>query len=86
MLPVAGKGIALDPSLTLDQAIAVSAMALLNRRSEIERVKICPGDDCAWLFLDESKNRRRTWCSMETCGNRAKVKRHYRRKTAASTD
>ena len=86
MLPVAGKGIALGPSLTLDHAIAVSAMALLNCRSEIERVKICPGDDCAWLFLDESKNRRRTWCSMETCGNRAKAKRHYRRKTAASTD
>ena len=85
MMPAIGKGLALGPSLTLDQAVAVSAMAMLNRASEIERVKVCPGDNCAWLFLDESKNRRRTWCSMEACGNRAKAKRHYRRKTAAES-
>jgi len=78
-------GLQLDPALTLGQAVAISAMALLNRESEIARVKICPGDDCAWMFLDESKNRRRTWCSMDACGNRAKAKRHYRRKTAAQT-
>ena len=78
-----GSGYA--PALTLVQAIAISAAALLSRDSEIERVKVCPGDDCAWLFLDESKNRRRTWCSMEACGNRAKAKRHYRRRTAKSS-
>jgi predicted RNA-binding Zn ribbon-like protein len=36
---------------------------------------------CAWLFLDRSKNRRRRWCKMEACGNRAKSQRHYRRTT-----
>ena len=79
--PSAEKGTSVSASLTLDQAVAVSAMALLNRQSEIGRVKVCPGDNCAWMFLDESKNRRRTWCSMDACGNRAKAKRHYRRKT-----
>jgi predicted RNA-binding Zn ribbon-like protein len=83
--PGGKTGLRLDPALTLDQAVAISAMALLNRTSEIGRVKVCPGDDCAWMFLDESKNRRRTWCSMEACGNRAKAKRHYRRKAAAQT-
>ena len=34
---------------------------------------------CGWLFLDTSRNRSRRWCSMETCGNRAKVMRHYQR-------
>jgi predicted RNA-binding Zn ribbon-like protein len=32
---------------------------------------------CGFLFLDTSKNHSRRWCSMESCGNRAKAKRHY---------
>ena len=36
---------------------------------------------CCWLFVDRSKNKRRRWCSMEVCGNRAKSERHYSRKT-----
>ena len=36
---------------------------------------------CCWLFLDRSKNKRRRWCSMDVCGNRAKSQRHYSRKT-----
>lgn len=58
-------------------AIATSAMALLSDPREMERIKLCPGDDCGWLFLDETKNARRKWCMMETCGNRAKAARHY---------
>lgn len=41
------------------------------------RVKICAADDCAWAFVDGSKNRSRTWCDMDVCGNRAKT-RAYR--------
>ncbi|MGI8645192.1 MAG: CGNR zinc finger domain-containing protein, partial [Nocardioides sp.] len=35
-------------------------------------VKACPDEDCGWLFLD-GRGRRR-WCSMSSCGNRAKVR------------
>lgn len=77
-------GPALASALSLEESVAVSAAALLGRESEIGRVKRCPGPDCGWLFLDESRNRRRTWCSMDTCGNRAKARRHYRRRKAAS--
>lgn len=35
-------------------------------------VRACPGHDCGWLFLD--RRGRRRWCSMQTCGNRAKAK------------
>lgn len=42
-----------------------------------ERLKTCSGDHCGWMFVDESPNNRRRWCSMATCGNRAKAKRHY---------
>ena len=34
---------------------------------------------CTWLFIDTSPTKRRRWCSMALCGNRAKVQRHYRR-------
>jgi predicted RNA-binding Zn ribbon-like protein len=32
---------------------------------------------CSWLFLDFSATKRRRWCSMAVCGNRAKATRHY---------
>ena len=44
------------------------------------RVKECPGaGDCGWLFVDTSKNGTRRWCSMEGCGSRVKMRRHYAR-------
>ncbi|WP_299472568.1 CGNR zinc finger domain-containing protein [uncultured Roseibium sp.] len=76
---------AADPgvSLPFDQSIAAliaaSAVSILSDKREQERIKMCPGDNCGWLFVDETKNGRRTWCSMESCGNRAKAARHYAR-------
>jgi len=43
------------------------------------RIKECGGDNCNWLFLDQSKNRSRRWCTMEDCGSKVKSKRHYHR-------
>jgi predicted RNA-binding Zn ribbon-like protein len=43
------------------------------------RVRQCANEKCLWLFLDDSKSGTRRWCSMETCGNRAKAHRHYLR-------
>ena len=37
------------------------------------RLKLCAADDCRHAFVDRSRNRSATWCSMATCGNRAKV-------------
>ena len=59
--------------------VALSALSILSDPSERCRTKTCPGIDCGWTFVDETKNRRRKWCLMETCGNRAKAARHYRR-------
>jgi predicted RNA-binding Zn ribbon-like protein len=50
--------------------------------AEVSRVRTCPS--CGWLFLDRSRNGRRRWCSMETCGSRTKMRR-YRRKRGART-
>ncbi|HEY8526238.1 MAG TPA: CGNR zinc finger domain-containing protein [Acidimicrobiales bacterium] len=59
----------------------LTAVAGLARTGDWPRLKICPADDCAWAFYDESRNRSRRWCSMEVCGNRAKL-RSYRERRA----
>jgi predicted RNA-binding Zn ribbon-like protein len=43
------------------------------------RVKRCANPECGWLFLDDSRAGKRRWCSMASCGNRAKARRHYHR-------
>jgi predicted RNA-binding Zn ribbon-like protein len=58
--------------------IARSAADLLTSE-ELATLRICASDDCAWLFLDQTKNHRRRWCDMKTCGNRVKARRHYER-------
>ncbi len=47
------------------------------------RLRECANHRCLWLFLDDSKNRTRRWCSMQSCGNRAKAHRHYLRSKRA---
>jgi predicted RNA-binding Zn ribbon-like protein len=44
------------------------------------RVKACPADHCEWAFYDHSKNRSRTWCSMNVCGNRSKARAYRERR------
>ena len=62
--------------------IADSAMDLLTS-DMLERVKQCGG--CDWLFLDQSRNHMRRWCSMDKCGNRSKMRRRYARKKQQKT-
>jgi predicted RNA-binding Zn ribbon-like protein len=44
-----------------------------------DRLRICQGPNCAWLFIDSSKAGRRRWCDMAVCGNAAKSRRFYAR-------
>jgi predicted RNA-binding Zn ribbon-like protein len=44
-----------------------------------DRMKACRADDCRWAFLDTAKNRSRAWCSMQSCGNREKVRAYRER-------
>lgn len=45
---------------------------------DFDRIKEC--EACGWVFLDESKNKSRRWCSMESCGSIHKAKKYYHRK------
>ena len=58
--------------------IAASAVDLLVS-PDLHQLRECEAGDCYWLFLDNSRNRSRRWCSMASCGNREKARRHYRR-------
>lgn len=63
--------------------IAWSTVELLTS-PWLARVKQCEDQrGCGYLFIDTSKNRSRRWCSMESCGNRAKVQRHRARRKQA---
>jgi predicted RNA-binding Zn ribbon-like protein len=37
------------------------------------RLRICANPQCGLFFNDNSRTRRRRWCSMAVCGNRSKV-------------
>ena len=43
------------------------------------RIRRCEGVNCAIPFVDTSRPGTRRWCSMDRCGNRAKVAAHRRR-------
>ncbi len=61
------------------------AAADLFTRGDLRTFRECAQTDCSWLFLDSSRNQRRQWCDMRTCGNRAKARRHYLRRKASRT-
>ena len=51
---------------------------------ELPRVRRCADARCARVFYDGTKNGRRRWCDMATCGNRAKAARHRQRLRATA--
>ena len=59
-------------------AVAADAIALLAGADRLQRIHVCPGRNCGWLFLNTSGRRR--WCSMATCGSRAKMRALYARR------
>jgi predicted RNA-binding Zn ribbon-like protein len=55
------------------RSVVHSAVQLLTE-GELDRIKCCGG--CRFLFIDETKNRSRRWCSMEDCGKAEKIRRY----------
>jgi predicted RNA-binding Zn ribbon-like protein len=60
------------------QAVAYAAML----EGTWPRLKACANHACQWAFFDHSRNHSGTWCSMEVCGNRMKVRSHRERKAS----
>lgn len=64
------------------EARMLLAIERLQGAGEWSRLKACSAGDCQWAFVDSSRNRSRTWCSMEVCGNRSKTRRYRSRRSA----
>lgn len=61
--------------------LALLALPLLQA-PPLQRLRVCDGSHCGWLFIDASKAGRRRWCDMATCGAAHKAERHRQRKPA----
>lgn len=79
--PVLGERPAADSPRRALGMLALDAATLVGRQASRERLRSCEG--CAAVFLDRSPSGRRRWCSMRTCGNRAKARRHRARAAAS---
>ncbi|WP_397452077.1 CGNR zinc finger domain-containing protein [Pseudomonas sp. NA-150] len=55
---------------TIAQRLALGLNEFLSG-ALVAKMKQCEG--CTWLFIDTSKNHKRRWCSMSTCGSKEKV-------------
>ena len=51
---------------------------------DTSRLRVCENPQCRWIFKDTSRTGKRKWCSMRSCGNRAKVARHRARRRAST--
>jgi len=71
----------LFPENSLDSMLwpVARAAADLLVSDDLANVRQCASEDCAWVFLDKTKNHRRRWCEMRTCGNRSKARTYYQR-------
>jgi predicted RNA-binding Zn ribbon-like protein len=49
------------------------------RRSSPGRLRACANPECRRFLIDRSKPNNARWCSMATCGNRMKARRHYQK-------
>jgi predicted RNA-binding Zn ribbon-like protein len=58
-----------------------SAARLLTS-AEVERIRVCGGAECGWIYVDRSRNGFRRWCQMRTCGTREKSRRRRQGITA----
>jgi predicted RNA-binding Zn ribbon-like protein len=58
-------------------AMAREAVELFGH--DQDRIRQCAAPTCGLVFFDDSRSNNRRWCSMQRCGNRAKVRAHRER-------
>jgi predicted RNA-binding Zn ribbon-like protein len=73
-----------DPPRRALAAIALDAARMLGDPAQRGRVRVCASDTCSARFYDRSPAGRRRWCSMRSCGNEAKARRHRARARSAA--
>lgn len=59
----------------------LTAIVLSGADGTWRRLKACRNEGCLWAFYDSSKNRSGSWCTMDVCGARAKMRAYRRRRS-----
>jgi Conserved protein containing a Zn-ribbon-like motif, possibly RNA-binding len=65
-----------DEGLDLPWLILVRDAERLLCSEDAAYIRVCSAKGCGRIFLDQSKNGTRRWCSMQLCGNREKAARY----------
>jgi predicted RNA-binding Zn ribbon-like protein len=70
----------------VSQALSTLARDAIDLFSgpDAARIRECAAANCLLLFVDTSRPGVRRWCSMDRCGNRAKLRAHRRRAATQS--
>jgi predicted RNA-binding Zn ribbon-like protein len=63
--------------------VALDAAQMLGT-AQRSRIRICASETCSGRFFDRSPAGARRWCSMRTCGNATKARRHRERRKASA--
>jgi predicted RNA-binding Zn ribbon-like protein len=66
----------------IERILSVVATARID--GTWSRMKTCANDGCRWLYFDHSRNRSRTWCTMDLCGSQAKMRAYRMRARSAA--
>lgn len=61
------------PGDPLGHVLQLAILAMTNR--QWPRFKLCSDATCRASFFDASRNATKTWCSMDLCGSRNKMRR-----------
>jgi len=68
-------------SVPPERELAVRAVLTWDRltKNSPGRLRPCANEKCHLFLIDRSKAGTARWCSMATCGNRMKARRHYQK-------
>lgn len=64
------------PTVALPLLRSATAIWNLMTFPPAGHIRQCEADNCGGFFVDQSRAKPRRWCSMDSCGNRAKAQRH----------
>ncbi len=74
-----------DGASSCPVASAIEALFLHGLSDVGLRLKACAAPDCHYVFYDHSRSRTGTWCDMNICGARHKMRKHRGLRVAEPT-
>ena len=71
------------PAIDFDRPLwpVLQSAWILLIANELPKIRRCGGTGCGYLFIDQTRNASRRWCSADDCGRRERVRRHRARHT-----